>query len=59
MTWTRLEAELESVPAEETPAVAAPEKPYGFPGGVCWGRPGPPCSGTWGSDGVVCRWADP
>ena len=25
-----VEAELESVPAEETPAVAAPEKPYGF-----------------------------
>ena len=25
-----VEAELESVPVEETPAVAAPEKPYGF-----------------------------
>ena len=31
-----VEAELESVPAEETPAVAAPEKAW------------PPCSGTWG-----------
>ena len=34
-----VEAELESVPAEETPAVAAPEKPYGFLA-VCAGDAG-------------------
>ena len=47
-----VEAELESVPAEETPAVAAPEKPYGFLA-VCAGDGLAAVFRDLGADGVV------
>ena len=47
-----MEAELESVPAEETPAVAAPEKPYGFLA-VCAGDGLAAVFRDLGADGVV------
>ena len=47
-----VEAELESVPAEETPAVAAPEKPYGFLA-VCAGVGLAAVFRDLGADGVV------
>ena len=47
-----VEAELESVPAEETPAVAAPEKPYGFVA-VCAGDGLAAVFRDLGADGVV------
>ena len=47
-----VEAELESVPAEETPAVAAPEKPYGFLT-VCAGDGLAAVFRDLGADGVV------
>ena len=47
-----VEAELESVPAEETPAVAAPEKPYGFLA-VCAGDGLAAVFRDLGPDGVV------
>ena len=47
-----VEAELESVPAEEPPAVAAPEKPYGFLA-VCAGDGLAAVFRDLGADGVV------
>ncbi len=47
-----VEAELESVPVEETPAVAAPEKPYGFLA-VCAGDGLAAVFRDLGADGVV------
>ena len=47
-----VEAELESAPAEETPAVAAPEKPYGFLA-VCAGDGLAAVFRDLGADGVV------
>ena len=47
-----VEAELESVPADETPAVAAPEKPYGFLA-VCAGDGLAAVFRDLGADGVV------
>ena len=47
-----VKAELESVPAEETPAVAAPEKPYGFLA-VCAGDGLAAVFRDLGADGVV------
>ena len=47
-----VEAELESVPAEETPAVAAPEKPYGFLA-LCAGDGLAAVFRDLGADGVV------
>ena len=47
-----VEAELESVPAEETPAVAAPDKPYGFLA-VCAGDGLAAVFRDLGADGVV------
>ena len=47
-----VEAELESVPAEETPAVAVPEKPYGFLA-VCAGDGLAAVFRDLGADGVV------
>ena len=47
-----VEEELESVPAEETPAVAAPEKPYGFLA-VCAGDGLAAVFRDLGADGVV------